>query len=129
MFARAWAVATIGWSLVRTTVAWAALRRYGLDPWTYLVVDLSSAVVLAVSTPRMVIGFVDDRYRSAAAWALVSLVAFVAPDTYIFLDTTRLPIAAVATVCAVVTITLTVSTFGVARKVRAGRASRVLAAS
>ena len=68
--------------LVRTAIVWAAVGDYGLNPWLYLVLDLISASVDAVSTPRMVIRFVDDQYRKALQWAAVSLAAFVLPDVY-----------------------------------------------
>ena len=39
----------------------------------------------------MVLRFIDDRYKSAFKWGIVSLVAFVIPDIYIFEGTRTLP--------------------------------------
>lgn len=118
------AVAMISWSLVRTVIIWVAIGGYGLNPWLYLVIDLSSAVVDSVTTPSMVVRFIDDRFRAAAGWAAISLGAFLVPDVYIFVGTQRLPPGIIAMVATIVTLTLTVAVVGVVRKVHAGRALR-----
>lgn len=116
-----WALFVIGWSIIRTLIVWAAVGDYGLNPWLYLVLDLVSASIDAFSTPRMVIRFVDDQYRKALQWALVSLAAFVMPDIYIFAGTRTLPRKLIAVIVAVITITLLSAVIAVLRKVRKGR--------
>lgn len=124
---RTWAGIVIGWSLIRTLIVWAAVGDYGLNPWIYLVIDLASACVDAVTTPRMVLCFVDDQYRKAVRWALISLVAFIVPDLYIFIGTRELPTRIIVVVCAIISVTLAVGVIGVMRKVRAGRAAKMAA--
>ena len=116
-----WALFVIGWSIIRTLIVWAAVGDYGLNPWLYLVLDLVSASIDAFSTPRMVIRFVDDQYRKALQWALVSLAAFVMPDIYIFAGTRTLPRKLIAIIVAVITVTLLAAVVAVLRKVRKGR--------
>ena len=116
-----WALFVIAWSLIRTLIVWAAVGDYGLNPWLYLVLDLVSASIDAFSTPRMVIRFVDDQYRKALQWALVSLAAFVMPDIYIFAGTRTLPRKLIAIIVAVITVTLLAAVVAVLRKVRKGR--------
>ena len=116
-----WALFVIGWSIIRTLIVWAAVGDYGLNPWLYLVLDLVSASIDAFSTPRMVIRFVDDQYRKALQWALVSLAAFVMPDIYIFAGTRTLPRKLIAIIVAVITVTLLAAVIAVLRKVRKGR--------
>ena len=86
-----WAAVVVIWSLVRAIIVWAAVGDYGLNPWIYLVIDLCSASVDAFTTPRMVLRFIDDHFRKAAGWALVSLGAFIVPDIYIFVGSRTLP--------------------------------------
>lgn len=124
---RTWAVMVISWSLIRTTVVWATLGDYGLDPWAYLAVDLGSASIDAVSTPRMVTQFVDHGWRQALRWALLSLTVFVLPDLYIFLGTRSLPTRIVVAICLIVSVLASVAVYGVVRKVKAGRALRTAA--
>lgn len=121
---RTWAVIVVTWSLIRTGIVWAAVGDYGLNPWIYLGLDLVSATVDAITTPRMVLSFIDDHYKQAVKWAFISLAAFIVPDIYIFLGTRALPRRLVVVVCVIIGLTLTVGVIGVTRKIRKGRAER-----
>ena len=119
-----WAGVVVGWSFIRTLLVWAAVGDYGLNPWIYLVIDLCSAVVDALTTPRMVLNFIDERYRMAASWGLIALVAFIVPDLYIFLGTRTLPTRLIVLICVIIGSTLLIGVIGVTRKVRKGRLER-----
>lgn len=120
-----WAGLAIGWAFVRALVAWVALGDYGLNPWIYLCIDLASAGVDAVTTPRMVISFVDRQYKRAAMWGVFSLVAFVVPDLYLFLGTGRLPKKVILVMVVIVAVMFTLASIGVWRKIRKARAERL----
>ena len=119
LFSRAWALVVLAWAFGRTLVVWAAVGDYGINPWWYLVIDLTSASIDAFTTPRTVLALVDARYGDAALWGLASLTAFVVPDAYIFMATEHLPRSIVFGVLAVIAITLTFTVVGIVRKVRA----------
>jgi hypothetical protein len=114
----------IAWSLIRTLVIWAALGDYGFNPWIYLSIDLVCSTIDAFTTPRMVLRFIDDRYRPAIKWGVVSLVAYVIPDVYIFEGTRTLPAKVIIVLCLVILTMLTLAVITVVRKVRIGRAAR-----
>jgi uncharacterized membrane protein len=103
---------------------WAALGEYGINPWIYLSIDLASALVDAYTTPRMVLAFIDDQYRQAGKWLLISAAAFVVPDLYIFLGTRHLPKRVILVIVVIISVTAVVATVSVVRKVRAGRRER-----
>jgi hypothetical protein len=124
MLSRTWAVVVVAWSLIRTLIVWAAVGDYGLNPWIYLVIDLISACIDAITTPRMVLNFIDNNYRAALKWAAISLAVFIVPDLYIFLGTRELPTNVIAIVCTIITVTLVTGVVSVVHKVRAGRAAR-----
>ncbi|HSB86890.1 MAG TPA: hypothetical protein VLD86_11295, partial [Ilumatobacteraceae bacterium] len=105
-------------------IIWAALGDYGFNPWIYLCIDLVCSSIDAFTTPRMVLGFIDDRYRLAIKWGVVSLVAYIIPDVYIFVGTRTLPAKVVMILCAVIGTMLCLAVLSVTRKVRAGRAAR-----
>lgn len=123
---RLWASIVILWSVIRTIIIWAALGGYGFNPWIYLSIDLVCATIDAVTTPRMVLYFIDDRYRSAVKWGVVSLVAFVIPDIYIFVGTRTLPTKVIVVLCAVIASVTTLAVFSIVRKIRKGRAELAL---
>jgi len=127
LYSRLWAGAVILWSVSRTVIIWAALGQYGFNPWTYLLLDLFCSTIDAFTTPRMVLSFVDDRYYSAAKWAVISLIAFVAPDIYIFEGTRRLPKKVIVVLCLIIAGMLALFVVAVVRKIRKGRAERRLA--
>jgi len=124
MLSRAWAIVVIAWAFGRTLVVWAAVGDYGINPWWYLLIDLSCASVDAFTTPKTVLALVDAKHADAALWGSASFVAFVMPDVYIFLATDKLPESIIIIVCVVIVATLTLTIVGVRRKVRALAALR-----
>jgi hypothetical protein len=121
---RAWALLVISWCVVRTIVIWAAVGSYGFNPWIYLGIDLVCSTIDAVTTPRMVLRFVDDRYKSAIKWGSVSLVAFVLPDIYIFEGTRTLPKKVIVILFLVIVGMMSLAVVTIVRKIRKGRAQR-----
>ena len=127
MLTRVWAGVVIAWSVVRTIIIWAALGAYGFNPWIYLCIDLVCSTVDAMTTPKMVLRFIDDRYKSAIKWGVVSLVAYVVPDVYIFEGTRTLPLKVIIVLCVVIVAMSSLAAVTIVRKVRMGRAARLLA--
>ena len=119
-----WAGFVVGWSFIRTLLVWAAVGDYGLNPWIYLVIDLSCSVVDAFTTPRMVLDFIDARFRAAAGWGSIALVVFLIPDLYIFLGTRTLPTKLIVFICVIIGSTLLVGIVSVTRRVNKGRLER-----
>ena len=124
---RTWAGIVVVWSIIRTVIVWAAVGDYGLNPWIYLSLDLGAAIVDAFSTPRMVLSFIDDHYKKAVKWAVISLGVFIVPDIYIFFGTRKLPKTVIVVLCLIIGATLTIGVFSVVRKIKKGRAERRLA--
>ncbi len=119
---RLWASVVIVWSVLRTIIIWAALGDYGFNPWIYLCIDLVCATIDAITTPRMVLYFIDDRYKLAIKWFVVSLVAFVIPDIYIFVGTRSLPGQVIVVLCSVIFLMSALAALSIIRKIRKGRA-------
>ena len=109
------------WSLVRTLAVRLGLHRYGVNMWVFAVLDLASAGVLAVSTPRTVFAVVDLQWRRAVAWGCITAVGFIAPDIYVLLSTGHMPRATMIVVLAIVAVSVTASAVGVARQIRLAR--------
>ncbi|MGA0894761.1 MAG: hypothetical protein ACO3S5_09045 [Ilumatobacteraceae bacterium] len=122
VLSRGWAIAAIAWSLVRTVLAWVLLGDYGLNPWAYLCVDLSTSIVLGQSMPRMVVGFVDGRRRTAMRWGVLTAIAYAIPDVYLFTSTERIPPVTVGVLVFVIATGLTTTGISVGRRIRSARA-------
>jgi hypothetical protein len=126
LLTRAWAVAVIVWSVARTIIIWAALGRYGFNPWIYLCLDLVCSAIDGYTTPKMVLRFIDDRYRSAVKWGIPTLVGYIVPDIYIFEGTRTLPLKVVVVLCTVIVAFMALAVIAIVRKVQLGRAARLL---
>ena len=126
VLSRVWASIVILWAVVRTIVIWAALGDYGFNPWIYLSIDLVCATTDAITTPRMVLYFIDDNYRLAIRWGAISLAAFVIPDIYIFVGTRTLPTRIIVVLCAIILAMTALAVVSIVRKVRKGRAQRAI---
>lgn len=124
MWTRLWAGVVIAWSVIRTIIIWAALGSYGFNPWIYLGIDLVCSTIDALTTPKMVLRFIDDHYRSAIKWGALSLVAYVVPDVYIFVGTRTLPTKVIVILCLVILAMLSLAVVTIVRKIRVGRAER-----
>jgi dolichol kinase len=124
-----WAVAVVGWSLLRATIVWAVLSDYGVNPWAYLLIDLASAGIDAITTPKFVLALIDSKYHEAGRWGFLTLFAYVMPDVYIFKTTRELPKVAVMIICIVISLSLLAAVVGVIVKVRAGKKGPSVAAA
>ena len=116
-----WAILVVAWSLIRAVVVWAGLSQYGVNPWAYLAIDLASAGIDGITTPKFVLSLVDAKYHDAAKWGAFTVFAFVIPDIYIFKTTHELPRMVVVVICIVIAVSLTVAVIGVVAKVRHGK--------
>jgi hypothetical protein len=110
---------------VRTLLAWVLLGDYGLDPWVYLCVDLGSSLVLGRSTPIMVVSFIDHERQRALRWSLVTGVAYVVPDVFLFTSTRRIPPVTLAVMITLMATSVTVTVVTLVRRVRSARADLV----
>jgi hypothetical protein len=126
VLSRVWASVVILWAVVRTIIIWAALGDYGFNPWIYLSIDLVCATTDAITTPRMVLYFIDDNYRLAIRWGIISLAAFVIPDIYIFVGTRTLPTRIIVVLCAIILAMTALAVVSIVRKIRKGRAQRAM---
>lgn len=114
---RAWAVGVIAFSIARALIAWPTLGRYGVDPVTFLVLDIVTALPYGIGQ-ALTVKILRDRDRSprqALPWAIVVTVTFLAPYAYIFVASGSMPVLAYVGVLAWMVI------FGVLAVIRMNR--------
>lgn len=88
---RAWIVVVLLWSLLRSFIVGHTLHRYGVDPWAYFVVDLSSALPYGIASSKLVDALAKRDGPRTRQFAFASLAAFVAPDVYLILAAKHMP--------------------------------------
>lgn len=80
---KAWIVSILGYSMLRALVVWPTLGDYGVNPWAFLAVDLGTAWPYAYGQVRVVNAARVGSWGQAQRWALIALLAFIAPYAYI----------------------------------------------
>jgi hypothetical protein len=93
---RAWAGGIVAFSIARALIAWPTLGRYGVNPWTFLVLDIVTALPYGIGQ-ALTVKILRDRDRApreALPWALVVAAAFLAPYIYIFSASGSMPLLA-----------------------------------
>lgn len=121
-----WVIGVVGYTVLRFIVAYETLRKYGLNIWLFGFIDIVTAVPYAVGTSRLATTLIDRRLKQASGWAIVAAATFLAPYLYIALaggpkglDPTIYIVLALLVICLGAN-----ATWGVIRRVRAGRAVR-----
>lgn len=120
-----WIVTILVFTVVRLVVARGTLEKYGLNIWVFGALDLATAVPYAVGVARVVTALVDRQVRQAGRWAMVAVVAFLAPYIYVAWvgkDAQFPPAVYVALAVLVVAFGMN-AVWGTIRKVRAVRRS------
>lgn len=92
---KAWIASIFGYSVIRALVVWPTLGDYGVNPWAFLAVDIGTAWPYAYGQVRVVNAARARAWGETQRWALISLLAFIAPYAYIAgAGSGRMPIVA-----------------------------------
>lgn len=80
---KAWIASIFGYSILRALLVWPTLGEYGVNPWAFLAIDVGTAWPYAYGQVRVVKAARSQDWGSTQRWALITLLAFVAPYVYI----------------------------------------------
>ncbi|MDW3217301.1 MAG: hypothetical protein R8F63_01700 [Acidimicrobiales bacterium] len=80
---KAWIASIFGYSVLRALIVWPTLGDYGVSPWAFLVIDVGTAWPYAYGQVRVVNAARAQDWGSTQRWALITLLAFIAPYAYI----------------------------------------------
>jgi hypothetical protein len=72
-----------GFSVGRALVAWPTPSQYGVNPWTFLAIDVVTAFPYGLGQVKVINGFRYRKYRAVQGWAFVVAAMFLAPYIYI----------------------------------------------
>ena len=88
---RGWLVLVISWAIIRAIVIRDVFGSYGINGWSYFLVDLSSGIPYAIFSGRAVINFLDKDFSSFRKNGLLTLLFFYIPDLYILIFAKQVP--------------------------------------
>lgn len=83
---RAWVVGIVAFSAARALLAWPTLGQFGVNPWVFLFIDLTTAIPYGLGQAVTVKVLRDPVRRTleAVPWATLVTVSFLAPYLYVF---------------------------------------------
>ncbi len=93
IFGRAWVLGNVAFSAARALIAWPTFGRYGLDPWTFLALDVITAPPYGLSQALTVkiLRDPDRPARDSLVWCAGVVLFFLLPYVYLFTATGDVP--------------------------------------
>ncbi len=120
-FERVWILASIAYGGIRAALVWKFLRKYGVNPYIFGVIEFVSAAIYGKSSAQVVGAVVDGAWIRLRPWLAIAVLSYFAPDAYVFLSAGRLPSDVLAIVISVVIVTLVLTGVGMIAQVRRAR--------
>lgn len=88
---RIWILLVVVWGCVKAVVINDVFRKYGINTWVYLAIDLTIAVPYALSTARFVIFGLEKKWQKAWPYGIAAIIFHFIPDIYILAGTHSVP--------------------------------------
>lgn len=120
-FERVWILVSIAYGGLRAALVWKFLRKYGVNPYVFGGIEFISAAIYGKSSAQVVGAVVDGVWIRLRIWLPVALLAYFAPDGYVFLSAGRLPSDMLAILVGMVGVTLLLTGVGILSQIRRGR--------
>ena len=121
---RLWIVVVVAYGAGRAFVVWKALGKYGVNPWVYLALDVTSSWPNAVATARLVTSVIDRKFDRARLWAILAAITFLLPDLYILVAARHVPTEVYAIIISIVSLLALIAAGSLYIKIRNGRKAR-----
>lgn len=88
---RTWLALVLVWVVVRTLVIRDVFGGYGVNPWAYFLIDLTSAIPYGILSGRAVINYLDKNWVSFRKNGFFALLFFYMPDMYVLSSAQEVP--------------------------------------
>jgi hypothetical protein len=117
---RTWLILVIAWAFIRAILIRNFFGRYGVNPWAYFVVDLTSAIPYAIYSGRAIINFIDKDWADFRKNGLLAAIFFYIPDIYVLIYAKELPSSLLIGFLATIAIFSIFAIFGLRKDVHKG---------
>lgn len=118
---RGWILVSIAYGGLRAALVWKFLKKYGVNPYLFGVIEFVSAAIYGKSSAQVVGAVIDVAWVRLRKWLPVAVLSYFAPDAYIFLSAGKLPSDMLAILISVVCVTLVLTGVGILAQIRQGR--------
>jgi hypothetical protein len=117
---RTWLILVITWAFIRAIFINNFFGKYGVNPWAYFVVDLTSAIPYAIYSGRTVSNFIDKDWADIRKNGLLAAIFFYIPDIYVLIYAKELPSPLLIGFLATIAIFSIFAIFGLRKDVHKG---------
>lgn len=114
---KVWFGFIILWSFVRIGTAELYFAKYGINIWTFALIEIVSSPILERALSRMAVALKYHEIRQSILWGGLTMVSFSAPDVYLLTAGRGLPWSAYSMVLLLMTVAGTASVIKVQQKV------------
>ena len=121
---RLWVILVIAYGAGRAIVVWKALGQYGVNPWIYLALDVTSSWPYAVATARLVTSVIDREFSRAKSWGGLAAITFLIPDLYILAVARDVPTEVYVIIIAIISLLALLAMLSLFIKIRNRRRAR-----
>ena len=121
LLSRLWILASVAYGGLRALLVWKFLSGYGVNPWVFGTVELTSSAAYGWASARLVAHVVDRDWRALRWSAPATLAAYGSPDAYVFLSVGHLPDGLWASIVTIACVSAAVAVVALVREVRRGR--------
>jgi hypothetical protein len=88
---RLWASSILIYTFVATFVVWKALKKYGVNPLAFFIVDAVTSWTYGIATARLVMRIIRKDWIASRKWAVAAAVSFITPQIYILVSARNAP--------------------------------------
>jgi len=106
---RMWVALVMLWAALRILAVEIWLVGYGINIWTFAVIEVLSSILYGMSSARLVRALTVRQRKDAGKWGALTLVGYVMPDTYLLSVGRAMPIATYVIVISLALIFATVA--------------------
>lgn len=121
LLSRLWVLGSVAYGGLRALLVWKFLSGYGVNPWLFASVELSSSGAYGWTSARLVVHVIDRNWVGLRWSAPATLVAYATPDAYVFLTVGSLPNGLMATIITIVCVSASLASVALFREIRRGR--------
>ena len=118
---RLWASTIVLYSFGAAILVWKTLHKYGVNPYLFFVIDVTTSWPYGLATARIVVNFFHKDWKAVKKWSWLAAITFVTPQVYILASARHVPKDVYLIIGAVIAILAAFAIGGVVQQIRAGR--------
>ena len=104
VLSRLWIALSVLYGACRVVAVSTWLKPYGVNPWSFAAIELSSSFCYGWSSSALVVAAIQRHHRRLSLLAFATFVSFAAPDAYVLLTVHDAPLRTMQIVVGVILI-------------------------